>query len=269
MKYNKHKIIIILKNFENKLCRRPVKRDSSNLFFLSKKYFGSWNKMMIAAGYTCKMIQKPHIPNRLTPNLYYLLGLLSTDGHIQAISKRWSYRVMFYTSEKEEKDLILSLTYRLFKYKASVRTRKTGFSKRPNYEIYLSSKKIADYLHSLGIPFGAKSYNLEVPRIISTKTGNNFWHYLRGVFDGDGSIIFSGSNNVFKISSGSVKFLRGLKKIMHYNRFRKVIVSRQQENVWELRINTKSEINRLHLLIYKNAFFFYPRKKIKWEKQYI
>src|SRR3989344_7071373 len=147
MKWNKKEGINRLDLLKKELGRRPVKRDSPALYSLSRRYFGSWNNMMIKAGYKCKKFQKPIIHNKITGDMYYFLGLLSTDGHIQALKKMHKYRVMLYTSEKEEVKIILKLIKRLFHYDASIRARKTGFSSRPNYEIYISSKKIACYLN--------------------------------------------------------------------------------------------------------------------------
>lgn len=269
MIYNKKEIIVKLETLAIKLDRRPVKRDNSHLNFLSKKYFGSWNNMMNYAGYKCKTFQKPLIPAKMTDDLYYFLGLISTDGHIQIIKERSVYRVMLYTSENEEKEIILKLIDKLFSYKAGVRERNTGFSKRLNYEIYVSSKKIAEYLNGLGIPYGHKSYNLKLPKLISHCDSESFGHYLRGVFDGDGSIINDGHNHIFKITSGSVSFLEELKNIMILNGINGLKVSLQNKNVWELRTNSKNEISKIYSLIYKEALFFYPRKRNKWEKQHV
>ncbi len=176
---------------------------------------------------------------------------------------------MIYTSEKEEVELLLNLVLKIFNYKSSVRPRKTGFSNRVNYEIYISSKKIAIFLNSLGIPFGAKSYNITVPKIIYDCQEDHFWHYFRGLFDGDGSIIFQGYNSLLKIASGSEKFLNQLKDMLSSSGFKTFKVSKQDKNVWALRTNTKSEIKKIHELIYKNALFYYPRKKLKWDKHYV
>ncbi|MEK6927291.1 MAG: LAGLIDADG family homing endonuclease [Nanoarchaeota archaeon] len=267
--HKKSEIIFRLKELEKELGRRPVKTDSPSLYTLSRKYFGTWNNMMTEAGYQCKLFQIPVTPKEITSDLSYFLGLMSTDGHIQVIKQRWLYRVMMYTSEKEEVEMILNIIKKLFSYTASVRARKTGFSKRPNYEIYISSKKIALFLNSLGIPIGAKSYNLLVPKMFFENKQEYFWDYLRGVFDGDGSIVFSNNNFSFKISSGSVRFLEGINKILIEKGFKNFKISKQDEYVWILRTNIKENIKQLYSCIYNNSSFFYPRKQLKWSKQYI
>jgi DNA-binding transcriptional regulator WhiA len=221
--------------------------------------------MMKKLGYNYRIFQKLIIPSSLPVSFYYFLGLLCTDGHIQFVKKGGKYRVMLYTSELKEKEIILRLIKSLFNYNASVRARETGFSDRLNYEIYISSKSLCEFFHNLGIPYGAKSYNIRVPKLFSNRNERIFWNYLRGVFDGDGSIIFSGSVCTFKISSGSQEFIKDIQKIMSKYNFLNTHVSRQKQNVWELKINARRDISRLYRLIYRDARFFYPRKKSKWE----
>lgn len=269
MNYSKKEVIEKLKILEKKLGRRPVKRDDSRLYVLSRRYFGTWNKMMREYGYECKNIQKVKIPNKFTYDFYYFLGLVSTDGHIQALKEKNSYRILLYTSEDEERDMILRLIELLFSYKASVRSRKTGFSKRPNYEIYISSKNLAFLLNDKGIPFGSKWDNMILPKIIVGCENKAFWNYLRGVFDGDGSIIFSGKNKSFKVSSGSKIFLEGLKNKLLNEGFFYVGINKQTDTMWELRISRAEELKKLYSLFYNDAHFFYSRKKLKWQKQYV
>lgn len=270
MNLNQQETINKLKELEIKLGRRPVKRDNSSLYSLSRKYFGTWNKMLSKADYICRDFQKPIIPEEMSGELGYFLGLVSTDGHIQVVKKSGNYRLMIYTSEKEEVDLIVKLILRLFNYKASVKLRKTGFkNSRLNYEIYISSKNVVMFVNSLGIPIGAKSTIIEFPKIFINER-KYLWDYIRGVFDGDGSIIHSGNNHVFKISSGSIKFLEGLHKIFINEGFNKFMINKDNRgNVWDLRNNTKSDLNRLYIEIYKDPKFYYPRKKLKWKGHHI
>lgn len=254
----------MLKILHHSLRRRPKKRDDNYLYFMSRKYFGSWNKMMKEAGYECKDYQNPKIPKEFSSQFYYFLGLVTTDGHIQYDSNRPNYNVSLYTSEKEEVELILGIINNLFDYKSSIRGRKSIFSNRPNYQINISSKKICEFLHKTGIPYGAKSYTIMLPQLVQNCSEENFWHYLRGVFDGDGCIIFSGSNNTFKISSGSPKFINDIKNKFESYGIYSSKISQQKENVWEIKVSTRADILKLYNCLYKDAEFYYPRKRKKW-----
>lgn len=263
---NKKEILERLIELEVKLKRRPTKRDNSTLYFLSRKYFGSWNNLMKKAGYKVKHRQKAQLP-KINSKLYYFLGLLSTDGHIQSIPK--GDKVMIFTSYKEEREMILSLMKNLFNYSSSFRIRNYGFSTRENYEIYIYSKKLSKFLQNIGIPSGKKTFSIKVPSLIMKDKSQEIWHFIRGVFDGDGSISKTSNQPLFKINMGSTDFIRDLQKIFISRGFNSIKLRQERETLWDLRLNKKEDIKKLYSLIYKNSKnYFYPRKKYKW-KQYI
>jgi intein/homing endonuclease len=270
MKWNKEKIIKELLVLEKKLKRRPTKHDHSNLYFLSRKYFGSWNNLMKAAGYEVKYYQKPKISNSNPGLLYYFLGLLITDGHIVFDEIKKKYRILLFTSQKNERNMIIKLIKNLFDYNASVRSKKYGFNKKINYEIYISSKKLCNFLRKkLGIPSGAKSLTIDIPESIKTAKKENIWHFIRGVFDGDGSIIKTEKANALKIPSGSRKFIITFNNLFISLGFNSGIIRQERANLWLFKINKKGDIKKIYSLIYKNCRgYYYPRKKETW-KQYI
>ena len=133
---NREELIQKIKELHKELGRRPKKRDNNSLSRYSRLIFGSWNKLMEAAGYTVKFYQKPKIPKKLTPHLAYFLGILITDGHLQyncPPKKAPSYMIQLYTSYEEERELLLKLIEELFGYKSSVRHKLYGFNIRKNY----------------------------------------------------------------------------------------------------------------------------------------
>jgi DNA-binding transcriptional regulator WhiA len=268
MKWTKKKILEEILLLEKRLGRVPVKRDNSNLYSLSRKYFGSWNNLMKEAGYIVKERQHPIIPKLNLRNLYYFMGLLCTDGHIHIDKEKTRNKLMIFTSNKDEREMIFKLIYNLFQYKASIREKIYGFSKRPNYEIYISSKSICEFFCNLGVPSGAKSLTIALPEIIKNCKTCFFWDFLRGVFDGDGSIINTEKSKAFKIASGSEKFLEDFKQIF-INKDFSPILRKERNNLWILKFNKKEEINKIYNLLYKDAEFFYTRKKLNWERQYI
>ncbi|MBU2522761.1 MAG: hypothetical protein KKE23_00525 [Nanoarchaeota archaeon] len=141
-KWNKYSIIKELKRLEIILKRRPSKRDNSNLYALTRQYFGSWNNAMQEAGFEIKSLQTPITPKRLNKDLSYLIGLIITDGHIVYDKIPGLYKVLIYSSYEEERDILSSIIQKLFKYSPGISIRNNiGFSKKPNYEIRISSKK--------------------------------------------------------------------------------------------------------------------------------
>ncbi len=265
MKITKDNVIERFHLLEGKLKRKLTKRDNSHLYFLSKKYFGSWNNLLKEMGYNIKSKQYAKIPSLNKGEFYYFLGLLCTDGHIQFNGEKGKYKLIIFTSNEKERDMIFDLIYSLFKYRASLRSKIYGFSKRPNYEVYISSKKLCEFFGNLGIPFGAKSLTIKLPEIIKKCSDLFFWSFVRGIFDGDGSITKLKTNWTFKIASGSKKFLEELNNLFLKKGFSSIL-RKERENVWILKIHKKNEINRIHDLIYKSSkHYYYTRKRLKWE----
>lgn len=266
MKWNQEKVIQKLKELDKKLGRMPRKRDYSNLYTLSRKYFGTWNNMMKSAGYSIKVTQKPIIPKK-SPSFYYFLGILITDGHLVLNKINKNYQAKLYTSFNDEKEILIQLIKSLFNYNPSIRPRKTGFSKNLNYEIYISSKGLCYFLkEELGIPSGEKSYSIRVPEFIFSSSNLEKSSFLRGVIDGDGSIL---KGNVIKISSGSADFLRGIKNILSDLGIKSGKICSEKNNIYNLWVCGKENVSKLGKLIYRDqSNFYYPRKKQSWQ-QYI
>jgi len=205
------------------------------------------------------------MPSLNKGEFYYFLGLLCTDGHIQFNREKGKYKLIIFTSNKEEREMICNLIYSLFKYKASLRSKIYGFSEKPNYEIYISSKKLCEFFENLEVPFGAKSLTIKIPNIIKKCSDAFFWNFVRGIFDGDGSIIKLKTNWTFKIASGSRIFLEELNDLF-LKRGLSSILRKEREHLWLLKLHKKNEINKIYSLIYKNTKnYYYARKRLKWE----
>ncbi len=260
--WNSDKVIHDIKILEKKLKRRPCKRDSSLLYSMSRKFFGSWNNAMKAAGYSIKELQYINSKIKITPNICYFVGLVITDGHIQITQKK-NYKVMLFTSYKNEKDMIVSLIHHLFNYQPLVRPKKYGWNKRVNYEIQISSKSLVNYLTTkFDIPAGNKSNSIRVPKFFFNTSKTNLISFLRGIIDGDGGI----SENAFKvsISSGSLLFLQDLKNIFIKLNLNSGSARSAGGNTFEIGFYKKSEITKLYEILYP-ANFYYQRKKAALE----
>lgn len=262
-KWSKQLLIEEIRRVSKELNKKPTKKVCSHIYASTRKYFGTWNNALKDAGFEIKILQKPGIPEELNSELSYFIGLLITDGHI-VIEKFGSAKVMLFTSYDEEKEIILKLIKTLFGYNASIRKKKYGFNKKPNYEIYISSKNLANYFVNLGIPSGAKSLIVRVPKVFFKGDKANIYSFIRGVIDGDGWITV-GSRQV-GISSGSIKFLKDIKILLS-----KINISSGQvrptknSNTKVLNIYGKENLRKLRNLLYLNAKYNYPRKKESWK----
>jgi hypothetical protein len=138
----------------------------------------------------------------------YILGLICSDGSID----NNGYGIGFISKDIELVKLIkriMSSEHKICDIKSyDKRTKKTYNS---NY-IHICSKKIVESLSKLGI-HNNKSFTCKLPDI----PNNLFWHFLRGLFDGDGSITRNVGRKIgslrFKLI-GSGVMIYELKKIL-------------------------------------------------------
>lgn len=266
MLYSKEVVIEKARNLADLLGRRPTKKDNSYLYFLSRKYFNSWQDLMKEIGYDVYVRQNPNTPDISLSEFYYFLGILCTDGHIQYIKKGGKYKLILFTSEIDERDMLVELLKFLFNYDASIRAKNYGFSDRNNYEVYLSSKDLCDYFIDLGIPSGAKSRIIKIPPIIFKVNEVNAGAFMRGVYDGDGTFISAKTQNIFKVSSVSKDFIIDIKSLLNKFGVNSHNIRESRNNFWELRVSSKEDIKNLYRFMYSNSSrFFYSRKRLKWE----
>jgi len=258
---NKNKLILDVKNLEKELGKRPTRHHNSSLYRKSRKYFGSWNKMMEKAGYKVRYYQYPKIPKKLTPDLSYFLGLTITDGHIR--NHRTHYGIYLYTSYLEEITLIVKLIKNLFNYNANIyRKKKFGFNKRFNFQITINSKALVDCLNEkFNMPIGNKSLIVRVPEIITNSDNEIVSNFIRGVIDGDGHI----TQKTVHISSGSYLFLIDIKSL-----FSKFLIDcnakiERKKTCYVLNLNTH-ESNLIYHICYEKAKYYYQRKREKFLK---
>lgn len=122
---------------------------------------------------------------------------------------------------------------------------------RRNYMIKYRNKESIDYMQSYGL-IERKSLTLSFPDI----PPEVFWAFVRGYFDGNGSIILRTTQwNTYaqiSITSGSPKFLEKLaQKLMTYQVATHLYADeRLNHRAWYLRITKKSEIDRFCKLLY-------------------
>lgn len=103
----------------------------------------------------------------------YILGLLLSDGHI---SKR---NVIMLTLK--DKDIIEKYLSAL-NCNTKIRVDRYG-----NFAANITSKKLADRLREIGF-HNRKSYEIDIDRIVGYIPQDLEHHFVRGLFDGDGSI---------------------------------------------------------------------------------
>lgn len=187
---------------------------------------------------------------RPSPELSYFLGFYMADGHM---TKRLDC-ISFGLSYKDIEIL------QFFK-KILNSTHNIGIREQYN-------KKYKKYYKRCRLDIGSK----ELVRILNKdfkipqkKTGNEIipkiakffmWDFIRGVFDGDGSITSNGGGLTFNICSASKSFLEKIMKFIGCGSIN------PKKPIWNYRIGTE-HIIKIKDLIYNKECFTLKRKKDK------
>ena len=115
---------------------------------------------------------------------------------------------------------------------------------------------MANDLFKLGFMF-RKAHMIKPPKIKEHLQR----HYWRGVIDGDGSI---SKRNLVRINSGSRKFLLDVKNLLFSIGIQSGEI-RKEVTSFVLSISEKKNLTKLYNLLYKEAQYYYPRKKLAWQ----
>ncbi len=144
--------------------------------------------------------------NPLNEYSSYWLGFIAADGYISN-----DYKDFGITLKKDDQEHLKKFNKQIEgNFPIQFRTRKEGsymgktFCEREQCSIRIYSKEVVSDLGMWNI-IPRKSLVLEFPKI---ENDSLMWAYLRGYFDGDGSVYYDKNSNQLraKITSGSKKF---------------------------------------------------------------
>lgn len=120
-----------------------------------------------------------------SPELARIVADISTDGHLQI--KGWRNLTSFYAKDIEEIKK-LNQRFSIFNETGIIYDDKSGY-KGNGFKIFFTSKKLAYFLKEVGVPVGNKTNNsFLVPNWIMNGSSKTKAAYLRGIYDGEGSI---------------------------------------------------------------------------------
>lgn len=195
----------------------------------------------------------------------YWLGFIAADGSIVKSSEYNSYRLYINLSHVDEGHLE--------KFRSAIGASDTKFQKytstkgfsNPNgsttSRIVLNSFKLCNDLEKYNI-YQRKSYDIEIPNI----DDNLMPHYLRGVFDGDGSYHYhyDVNNNryryTFEIVSASKVFVEQIQKYLLSVGIKTNLYYRKEFDYFRLMTASKKELLKLIDFLYSNATVYLDRK---------
>lgn len=181
----------------------------------------------------------------------YFLGWAASDGSVQ--NKKGNYTFSLKVKDEEIVDMFYTLIPRSKKY---------YHRDKDMYCLHIGNKQFVEYLVSIGIT-PRKSRTLE----IKESELNN--HFIRGLFDGDGSVRNTklSQKHEAKITSGSLKFVKQLVNYLDNNGIK--TSSYKNGDCVNVTTTSKTETKSFYLLMYKDCDnYFLKRKKDLFEAMF-
>lgn len=187
----------------------------------------------------------------------YLLGYLEADGYFK--DDKCSLRVTFATSPKDLSflELLKQMTGFTGKISKRIHHLKTGNYKSNSFTI--SSRQ---WKKDLEGKYRINRIPAEIPEGL-------LHHYIRGYFDGDGSIYFETNSNrkfvsfVFSSEQLAKTFQQRIIQYIGFSEGIKVYKKHKAE-CWYFRIAKQELVSKLGTWIYKNATIYLQRKRDKF-----
>lgn len=144
------------------------------------------------------------IPKKYSEDLAEFFGIMLGDGHVS------HFQVIVSLGNKEEKytKYVRSLVIRIFKTKAKISLRSTGYR-----DVYLGSVAITSWLLKEGLVFNKVKSQVDIPRWIFKKP-EFVKRFIRGIFDTDGSIYKLRFGIQISFSNKSQPLLQSLHKLL-------------------------------------------------------
>jgi intein/homing endonuclease len=167
------------------------------------------------------------------PQSEYWLGYICADGNIQFSKKHGVYKVSLFSKDKEIIDKFMLFMGDRCKYHLR---KQNGI-----HEAYISSKQLCEYLIKLNITPN-KGLNLNPNLRLSS-------HFMRGLFDGDGSI--RKNRREGKITSGSEIFVQRISDLLNtLHVYHKI---RSKGNAFDICMERSNDFERFLRWIYSDA----------------
>jgi len=186
----------------------------------------------------------------------YWLGFLFADGYVRKRKSNSELRLKLSSIDKKH-----LLKFKTFispddipvVYEESKNKSKNGreYKKSKTFKISINSRKIVDDLIKLGC-VNKKSLIIEFPKIDSKLEH----HFIRGYFDGDGSISYSKKIICVNFVSGSSLFLEKLSSILNIRSGCKLANLVGSSKIFKyLNYTTSDDINKIFKYLYDGSIF--------------
>lgn len=203
----------------------------------------------------------------------YLLGFYAADGSIN--EKRKTFRIHLQKQDSElvylYKDIISpdARTFTVEEHKTTGRNGKEIIA-HESFGVDITSSKLCTDLVNLGIGYNKSYCDLHIPNIHERLIR----HFIRGYFDGDGSIVVwlvrekGKSDRVrgkFDMCAKSASILNEFIKFFAKYSIKLNVNYLKRDDMFRITTSSKKEVEKIYHLLYDNANFYLSRKFNKFD----
>ena len=188
----------------------------------------------------------------------YWLGFLFADGYVRNRKNVGSeLKLKLCASDKQH-----LIKFKNFITNDNIPIVYEEYRNSKSYKISINSKKIVSDLMNKGC-VNKKSKIIKFPEFISEELLS---HFIRGYFDGDGSISYSDKHINLNFVCGSKIFLQKLSLFLSIKTNCKIAnLVGSSENYKYLSYSSKDDLHKLYDYIYRKSNIFLDRKKEKYD----
>jgi len=155
------------------------------------------------------------LPSELNADLAFLMGAILAEGYISVSKATRTYKIGFCNTNKEFVDEFRSRFKKVFPGCALCETKRgpINYGKKNCVYFEACSSYIVGFLTNLGLE-GVTSQKKRVPQMIFHATKKSMGEFLRGYFEGDGSIYISARSPIIDCTSASKVLLKEIQLIL-------------------------------------------------------
>lgn len=183
----------------------------------------------------------------------YVYGMIAADGHLFYESGAMKKNALQFEMANYDRDILDKIKC-VMKYEGPVLD-----TKRQTVKLQINNKKVIKDLIEKGIPERNKTFNLEYPKDLPHEYDR---HFIRGLFDGDGSVYKHGAAPRFQLL-GTKKLLEDVLKRLPIDNNKYSIYDRSKSgsNVYALQIGGKNAFNIFNWLYEEDGIFLERKYK--------
>lgn len=210
--------------------------------------------------------------NGINKTSAYILGLIYSDGCLSYDNHCHRFKITISLNDEDlmhEIHQLMTPQKKLYEY-----THPKG--RGPSYSVISCNENDIEFLRSKGVT-ERKSSNIIFPNI----DDEFVHHFVRGYFDGDGSVYFNNTSTNYNnnkkyykyinasFTTGSMNFAYQLCSVLRNNGIVSHVLqdSRVENNSWYVKIYDRQSLKAFYEWIYRDADLYLERKKLKFTEK--